>query len=1047
VQPVPAPGAGEREAASGRGSRSPRKMPLTRSAIAPHSRGQAARGMTPEDFIGKWRDSDRKERAASQQHFLDLCDLLEVKKPGDPGIDPKDYDFEKSVKKPGGAPGSADVWKRNCFAWEYKGPRKSLVEAYRQLKDYADALDNPPLLIVSDMREIQIHTNFTNTPANTYLIQTRDLVSPDKRQLLRWAFLDPERLRPAPERKRVTEEAAKQIGRLANNLRRNKLDPRRVAHFLNKIVFCMFAEDIELLPRRIFSEILEHAVTGEVKFEEAIRDLFRAMKDRNGRFGLTRIPWFNGGLFADDDVIELSFPQVVALRDASLLDWKYIEPSIFGTLFESGLDPEKRQEMASLFDVKPNGNGNGRHAQPSLFAREADKGVGIHYTDAEKIMKIVEPAVLRPLRAEWEAVKAEISKLREAKDKAKGDAARTKAEDAIRKAYFDFRTRLANYRVLDPACGSGNFLYLALLHLKDLDRAVETEARAMGLPADNDRVTTDAVKGIEINPYAAELAQLTIWIGEIQWQIKNYGPLKRQPILGRLRQIECRDALLGTGDIEAKWPNADAIIGNPPFLGGKLLLRTLREDYVKRLFELFDGRVPAEADLVCYWFVKAGEQIRRGKASHAGLVATNSIRGGANRRALQVALRGVNKVALRTKSKEAASQGLVIYSAWDDEPWVIDGAAVRVSLICFAAPDRIQRGAAELDGQPVDEIHPDLTPRVGKSGVDLTQAQRLRENVDVAFMGDTKGGAFDVPGELARYWLELPANANGKKNSAVLRPWANGLDITRRWRDYWIVDFGWEMSEGEAALFEAPFAWIAKRVKPERLKNRRETYRKFWWRHVEARPGMHRAIDAFPKYLATPTIAKHRLFVVLDKRVLPDHQLIVITRDDPAIFGLLHSRLHEMWALRLGTSLEDRPRYTPSTTFETFPFPEGLTPNIPAKDYTADPRAIHIAEAAKRLNELREAWLNPPDLVKRVPEVVPGYPDRILPVGEKAEKELKKRTLTNLYNQRPQWLADAHRALDEAVAAAYGWPADLSDDDILARLLELNLARAAQQKA
>jgi type II restriction/modification system DNA methylase subunit YeeA len=204
-------------------------------------------------------------------------------------------------------------------------------------------------------------------------------------------------------------------------------------------------------------------------------------------------------------------------------------------------------------------------------------------------------------------------------------------------------------------------------------------------------------------------------------------------------------------------------------------------------------------------------------------------------------------------------------------------------------------------------------------------------------------------------------------------------------------------------------------------------------------------IEALPRYIVTGEISEYRLFVWLSYPVLPDKNLIVIARDDDTAFGILHSRFHEAWALRLGTSLEDRPRYTSTTTFATFPFPEGLSPNIPAIDYASDPRARLIAAAAKRLNELRENWLNPSDLVKRKPEVIPGYPDRILPVDEKAAELLKKRTLTNLYNQCPTWLANAHRGLDEAVATAYGWPVDLSDDEVLDRLLTLNLKRAEGQ--
>jgi type II restriction/modification system DNA methylase subunit YeeA len=278
----------------------------------------------------------------------------------------------------------------------------------------------------------------------------------------------------------------------------------------------------------------------------------------------------------------------------------------------------------------------------------------------------------------------------------------------------------------------------------------------------------------------------------------------------------------------------------------------------------------------------------------------------------------------------------------------------------------------------------------------------------------------------------------------VLRPWRNGQDLTRHSADKWIIDFGWKLSEQDASLFEAPFEYVREHVLPERSKNRRESYRTRWWRHVEPRPAMMGQVAQLVRYIVTPTVAKHRLFVWLDRAVAPDHQLIAITRDDDTTFGILHSRFHEIWALRLCTWLGvgNDPRYTPSTTFETFPFPEGLTPNIPAEQYADDPRAQKIAASARRLDQLRNNWLNPPDLVLHVPEVVEGYPDRILPKNEAAAPILKKRTLTNLYNERPAWLNHAHRDLDEAVAQAYGWEVDMSDDEVLTRLLALNIERA-----
>ena len=438
--------------------------------------------------------------------------------------------------------------------------------------------------------------------------------------------------------------------------------------------------------------------------------------------------------------------------------------------------------------------------------------------------------------------------------------------------------------------------------------------------------------------------------------------------------------------------------------------------------------MPAEADLVTYWFVKAGEHIGAGRAKRAGLVATNSIRGGANRRALR-----------------AAIDGRPIYDAWSDEPWVIEGAAVRVSLICFcfSGKDRAPALESRLDGRAVDEIHADLTGKRGTSGIDLTRVSRLASNVGVAFMGDTKGGPFDVPGDVARQWLQLPPNPNGRPNADVLKPWMNGMDVTRRPSGKWIVDFGWKLQVSEAALFEEPFQHVQQHVYPMRQRTRREAYRTYWWRHVEPRPGMWQALSGMRRYIATPRVAKHRLFVWLDARICPDCQLIVITRDDDTTFGILHSRFHAAWSLGLGTSLEDRPRYTPTTTFETFPFPEDLSPNVPAPSYGTDPRAVAIAEATRRLVQLRDRWLNPPEWVEWTEEPVPNYnyPQRPVARAGAASAQLRRRTLTSLYNSRPQWLLDAHAVLDAAVGSAYGWPAEISVEDAMIELMTLNQTR------
>ena len=419
-------------------------------------------------------------------------------------------------------------------------------------------------------------------------------------------------------------------------------------------------------------------------------------------------------------------------------------------------------------------------------------------------------------------------------------------------------------------------------------------------------------------------------------------------------------------------------------MGGKLLRSQLGDEYVNTLFKEYDGRMPAEADLVCYWFEKARATLEGKRAKRVGLLATQGIRGGANRRVLQ-------------RIKETGD----IFLAQSDHPWVLNGAAVHISIVGF--DDGLEMNH-ELDGSPVESINANLT-----AGADLTNARPLAENIGIAFMGDTKGGPFDIPDSLAQEMLNSP-NPHGKSNANVVRPWLNGKDITHRPRGMWIVDFG-DMPLERAALYETPFEYVNTHVRPQRESSRSRVFN--WWLHERPRPEMRQALRNLDRYIATPRVSKYRLFVWIGKDVVTDSASIVVARDDDHTFGVLHSRFHELWSLAMGTQLESRPRYTPTTCFETFPFPEPTQEKLEA-----------IGEAARALNELRENWLNPLDM---------------------PASELKKRTLTNLYNVRPTWLDHAHKTLDAAVAAAYGWTVDLEDQDILGRLLTLNLERAAAQ--
>ena len=820
--------------------------------------------MTPGEFIAKWRASQLKERSAAQEHFIDLCRLLGEATPAESDPTGERYCFERGARKDTGGDGWADVWKRHCFAWEYKGKHADLEAAFNQLRQYALALENPPLLIVSDLARFRIRTNWTNSVSLTHEFTLEDLADAAVRDKLKWAMSDPEQLRPGESRQALTERAAATFAELAQSLRERGHEPQAAAHFVNRLVFCMFAEDVGLLPDNMFTRMLEHARKRPDEFTDLSRDLFGAMAG-GGRIGFEAVAWFNGGLFDDDKTLPLERGEIDVTLKAAALDWSEIDPSIFGTLFECGLDPDKRSQL------------------------------GAHYTDREKIMLIVEPVIVRPLLSEWEATKSEIEVTVERAGKAKSAAARTRLRQQANRSLHNFLERLRKFIVLDPACGSGNFLYLALHTLKDIEHRAQLEAEAMGLQRGFPAIGPANVRGIEINAYAAELARVTVWIGEIQWMRRNGFRESRDPILKPLETIECRDAVLTPEGSEPTWPEANVVIGNPPFFGHRLMLKILGEDYTGVLRQTYRGSVPAFADLVCYWFHKAGGLVAEGKLECAGLVATNSIRGGKNRTVLDRIVRDST-----------------IFDAWADEPWVVDGASVRVwvwvwvwvslvwvwvSLVCFSPKgDGL---ATRLEGSTACRINADLTA----GAIDMTQAVRLVANRFVSFAGGKKYGPFDIPGDLARTWLRLPCNPNGRPNSDVLKPWINGMDVTRRGTDKWVIDFGPSMTETEAALYEAPFSYVSEHVRPKRRNDRARKVREFWWRHETTRPRMQRVLSRLSRYIATPAAAKHRPFVWCDTRVYPDQQLIVIARDDDVMFGILHSRFHEAWSLRLGAWL------------------------------------------------------------------------------------------------------------------------------------------------
>ncbi len=932
---------------------------------------------TISEFVAHWKTAALTERAGAQSHFIALCHALGELAPAEADPAGTWYTFERGLTKSSGGHGWADVWRRDCFAWEYKGQHKDLAAAYQQLQQYREALANPPLLIVSDMLTFEIHTNFTNTVKDIYRFDLDELranqpttaCSRPPVDVLRACFSSPTTLHPQQTSARVTEAAAAKFAQLAESLHKRGTAPDVAAHFLMRLLFCLFAEDIGLLPPRLFTDLVEGTRMRPVAFAHRLRKLFGAMRVGD-EYGNNTIRYFDGGLFDDDTVLDLTTGDLVVLDTACQLNWAGIEPAIFGTLFERSLDPTKRGQL------------------------------GAHYTSRDDILLITKPVLMDPLYRGWVAVQSAAQELMDKREAAPDRATRNRHLATLTTLITHFADRLAAVRVLDPACGSGNFLYVALKQLLDLEKEVSLFAANSGLGQMLPRVSPEQLYGIELSPYAQALASVVVWIGYIQWFHDNGFNFRADPILRPLDNIQQMDAILAYDDqgrpVEPIWPDADVIIGNPPFLGGKKLRSELGTAYLHALFTLYEGRVSGEADLVCYWFENARGAVSNHTTKRVGLLATNSIRGGANRKVL-----------------ERLKQSGDIFMAWSDRPWVLDGANVRVSIIGF---DDGSEQTHILDGILVDEINPDLT-----GSLNITAAQPLRENAGICLRADEKGGPFEIRREIAEEMLKAPVNSNGRANGDVIYPWFTAMDMTRRPREMSIIDFGINMSEEEAEAYELPFSYIDKYVKPERATNNIPRLREKWWLHRVSGAPMRNRLSQLDRYIVTPVTAKYRLFGWLSSDVLPDITLSVFAREDDYFFGMLHSKPHNIWSLRIGSTLEDRPRYIPTVCFATFPFPWP-----PGQEPADDPRVVAIAAAARALVAWRDAWLNPPDATPT---------------------QRRLRTLTNLYNalqagQVPE-LVGLHTTLDVAVLAAYGWPADLADDAVLAQLLALNAVRAA----
>lgn len=1050
--------------------------------------------ISAEDFIERWSGVSASELASAQSFVIDLCALLEVPRPH-PTRD-QAYMFERPVEFVHGdgshSPGRIDCYRRGHFVLEAKklkagthtkGFDDGLLRARSQGESYARALPasegRPPFVLVVDVGTvIEVYSEFSRTGATytpfpdprNHRIALTDLVKPEILSRLRKIWTDPDLLNPALISARVTRTVSSQLALLARSLELSGHASQCVAAYLARCLFSMFAEDVELLPNGAFYHQLELYRHDPNTLQQMLTVLWADM-DRGGFSAplAKSILKFNGKLFkgssTDGFSLLLTTEQIDLLIDAAKADWREVEPAIFGTLLERALDPAERHAL------------------------------GAHYTPRAYVERLVLPTVIEPLRAEWtDAQAAALILANEAAEmEANPPALKTKKDFAAfdrhsanvrakwresRQQVRDFHHRLCTLRVLDPACGSANFLYVTLEHLKRLEGEVLNQLTALGdsqesLDLGRETVNLQQLLGIELNERAAALAELVLWIGYLQWQIRTFGNASvAEPVVHDYKNIENRDAVLdysarqvlqtpggeaitrwngvsmkvhpATGhrvpdesaQVEqfvfsnpgkATWPQADFIVGNPPFIGNKRMREVLGDGYVDALRAAWP-EVPDSADFVMYWWQKAAETVRFGNAERFGLITTNSLTMVFNRRVVE--------------EQQKATPALSVVFAIPDHPWVdnADGAAVRIAMTVGAQGQldgRLFNSISEVEGTDgettvrftsrVGVIHPDL-----KIGANVAGSKKLLANARLSSMGMMRAGAgFIVESRSQAEMLGL-GRVSGLEDR--IRPFRNGRDITDRPRDYYLIDMFGLTSDHIRIHFPEVYQWLLERVKPERDQNRRPRLRDQWWTFGESRQGLRAALTGLSRYIATVETAKHRAFVFLDAKVLPDHKLVAIASDDALILGVLSSSLHQQWALAAGGTLEDRPVYSKSRCFDAFPFPDlstGLNSELAE-------RIRLLANQIDGHRKKRQALHVDLTLTAMYNVMQRLRGDEVLSVKERRIYE----------NGLVGVLRSLHDELDTAVLEAYGWNDLQSAEDagtLLSRLVDLNTSRALEE--
>lgn len=1041
--------------------------------------------MSIDEFIKRWSASGGSEMANFQSFAIELTTLLGVEQPKPATSDGQndDYRFERPVKETHTGKvrnRRIDLYRRGCFVLEAKqginqpqhdatqlgldlqdapnrvghgkrgtgGFDDTMLKARNQADSYARAVARedgwPPFLLIVDVGHvIEVYADFSKQgqgynqfpDGNRYRIHLDDLHNPETISFLQTIWNDPFSLDPSLKAAEVTRDIATHLAELGKSFEGQGHEPEAVATFLMRCLFSMFAEDVDLIPNNCFTTKLRELRGHPEHAAPTLTSLWQTMDA--GGFSpvlLQDLKKFNGYLFKDAEALPLNNLQLGLLIEAAEADWKQVEPAIFGTLLERALDKNQRHKL------------------------------GAHYTPRAYVERLVTPTIMDPLRSDWRNVQSSVQHLMH-------EGKKDEAIETLRA----FHTSLCHIKVLDPACGSGNFLYVALEMMKRLEGEVTALMHEVGDTKPMITVDPHQFLGIELNPWAAAVAELVLWIGYLQWHYRTYGNASpSEPVLRDFKNIQCRDALLEWDDRKERldengvpvtrwdgvttmrhqvtgeevpdptariqvydyikprattWPAADFIVGNPPFIGASRLRDALGDGYTEALWKAY-SKMPASADLVMFWWEKAALMARAYDPAKPqttrrfGLITTNSLRQTFNRRVLEPHLADPKKP-------------LSLLYAIPDHPWVdtLYGAAVRIAMTVGAAGNRAGRLLAvateskeksEADGRLVTFDH-----QIGKVfanlqiGADVAGAKPLSANNGLSYRGVfLVGSGFILSRDEAHAIM-----AQNPTSRSIVRPFKNGRDVMQISRDAFVCDTIGLTESKLKSTFPEIYQILMDRVKPEREQNNREVRRRKWWLFGETASVSRPALNSLNRYISTTRTAKHRVFSFQEKNILTESAIVNIALEDAAALSVLSSRFHVQWSLAAGgwLGVGNDPVYNNSRCFDPFPFPD-----------LSDAQRIRLRTFGEELDahRKRQQELHPKLTLTQMYNVL-----EMLRAGQSIKGKDKV-----IYDQGLVGiLRDLHDKIDAAVAEAYGWPVDLSDEDILFNLVALNKERAEEE--